>query len=156
MPNVRDVMTKDVLTVDTDTPIRDFVALIQDRGFSALPVLDGKGHALGIVSHSDVLRGLVAFLGAQPLGGGAARRRMAAVIDDLDEATPAKTADYLAQSVQTIMEHELVRTTPDTSLQAACKAMRDARVRRLVVEDGDELVGILSATDVVAHVAARG
>ncbi len=154
MTKVRDVMTKDVLTVYPETPIRDYLALVRERGFSGLPVLDLDRRAVGMVSQSDVLRGLVAFLGDRPLGDGLARRRID--LEDLAEAIPEKIAGYLTQTVQTVMEQGLIRTTPDASMVDACKAMNAARVRRIIVEDGEALVGILSATDVVRHVAARG
>lgn len=56
---VRDVMTREVLTALTTTPVRSAAGVMVDEGISALPVID-DGHVLvGIVTTSDLLRCIV-------------------------------------------------------------------------------------------------
>jgi CBS domain-containing protein len=45
---------------------------------------------------------------------------------------------------------------PDTSVQAACRAMRERRVGAVLVVDGGRLVGIFTGRDAVARVLAEG
>jgi len=56
--SVRAVMTSDVVTVQSDTPIEDVVTLLVDRRVGSIPVLDQE-RLVGIVSKSDVVRSLV-------------------------------------------------------------------------------------------------
>lgn len=56
--SVRAVMTKDVVTVETGTPIEDVATLFVERKVSRIPVL-AEDTIVGIVSKSDVVRSLV-------------------------------------------------------------------------------------------------
>ena len=53
---VRDVMTTEVVTVDQDAPFKQVAELLAERRVSALPVLDGQGRVVGVVSEADLLR----------------------------------------------------------------------------------------------------
>jgi len=56
---VADVMTKNVVTADERTPLRDIAALMQRYGIKRVPILrDGK--IVGIVSRANLLQGLLA------------------------------------------------------------------------------------------------
>lgn len=68
---VSDVMTHDVLTVTTDTPLADIVHLMEERRVKRVPVLEGD-RVVGLVSRADLLRALSA----------AARERAVPVPDD--------------------------------------------------------------------------
>ncbi len=49
------VMTTNLVTVGAETPFPDVVATMTETGLSALPVVDGDGLPLGVVSESDLL-----------------------------------------------------------------------------------------------------
>ena len=53
----KDVMTRPVMTVTPDVPIREAAALLVSHGFTALPVVDTSGRLVGIVTEADLLRG---------------------------------------------------------------------------------------------------
>jgi CBS domain-containing protein len=55
---VKDVMTREPVTVTADTPVEDLATLMVDRDVSRLPVLDG-GKLVGIISKSDIVRSIV-------------------------------------------------------------------------------------------------
>lgn len=55
---VRDVMTREPLTIQADSPIEDAATLLVERDVSRLPVLDGK-QLVGIISKSDIVRSLL-------------------------------------------------------------------------------------------------
>lgn len=50
-----DVMTKEVLTVDAGTTVRQVAALLAERGISGVPVVDAENRVVGIVSEGDLL-----------------------------------------------------------------------------------------------------
>ncbi|MFE5037193.1 CBS domain-containing protein [Streptomyces sp. NPDC056683] len=53
---VRDVMTRDPVAVDRDAPFKDVVTLMDRWKVSTLPVLEGGGRVVGVVSEADLAR----------------------------------------------------------------------------------------------------
>ncbi|WP_063843180.1 CBS domain-containing protein [Sphaerimonospora mesophila] len=52
---VRDVMTTEVVAVTADAPFRVIAEVLATRGVSAVPVIDGATHVLGVISEADLL-----------------------------------------------------------------------------------------------------
>jgi CBS-domain-containing membrane protein len=53
--HVGEVMSRDVITVAADVDILDAARIMCDRGVKRLPVVDGDGHLLGIISRADIV-----------------------------------------------------------------------------------------------------
>jgi acetoin utilization protein AcuB len=53
---VAEVMQGDVISVDTEAELTDVIDQILDQKIGAVPVVDGEGHPVGIVSYIDILR----------------------------------------------------------------------------------------------------
>jgi CBS domain-containing protein len=70
---VHDLMTDTPLTVTEDSALSDVVDLMQRRHFKRVPVVRGEA-LVGVVSRADIVRALVARLGAEP--------NAAALVDD--------------------------------------------------------------------------
>ena len=51
----RDILSRPVVTVRPQTPLREAIALLAERGFAALPVVDDDEHVVGMLSESDAL-----------------------------------------------------------------------------------------------------
>ncbi len=129
----RDLMTTAVVTVDPATTVRKAARVLESNGFTALPVVDGAGQVCGIVTESDVIRGirhdarslrLVAERAISP-------PRSVAEVMTADVVTVAPWAD--AADVVTLMQVRAIRSVP-------------------VVEPGGSLAGILSRRDLVRTV----
>ena len=52
---MRDVMTQDVVTVDEHASLKEVARLLTEHRVSALPVLDGEGRVVGVVSEADLM-----------------------------------------------------------------------------------------------------
>jgi CBS domain-containing protein len=52
-----EIMTKDPITVNQDTPARDIVRLLQEKHLIRVPVVDGEGKLTGVVARRDILEG---------------------------------------------------------------------------------------------------
>ena len=64
---VRDLMTKDVVTISEDTTVEEAARLMVDQDLSCLPVVQGN-KLVGIVSKSDMFRILLELFGARHYG----------------------------------------------------------------------------------------
>ncbi len=52
---VADVMTRDVISIREDAPVRESAQLLNRHRISGLPVCDGDGHMVGVVSEFDLI-----------------------------------------------------------------------------------------------------
>jgi CBS-domain-containing membrane protein/PII-like signaling protein len=141
---VADIMRRDVVQVQPDTPVGEIVGLLIDRAVRALPVVDSHDHVVGIVTDGDLLtRGAVDLpLDVQRVLPLAERAAQVAVLAD----HPHTAADLM-----TARPHVLKRATP---LAQAAAVMAQHDVKRMpVVDEQDRLVGIVSRSDLLATIA---
>ncbi len=122
--NVVDLMTTNVATVSPDTSLRGAARIMFRSQVSGLPVTDDNGLLVGIITEADFLR-----------------LELSRVESD-NPASVESVADIMTRTVETI--------GPNTPLIEAAKVMVVREVKRLpVVDDVDQLVGIISRMDVV-------
>lgn len=77
--DVRETMTKDVVTVGPDMPLAEAARIMIERQIGCLPVVKGEGRLLGLLTETDLLR--AAYLGdedveAVVVGRGQTRREI--------------------------------------------------------------------------------
>jgi CBS domain-containing protein len=126
---VADMMQTEVQTVLVDTPVNDAFVTLADSRISALPVVDGAGRLLGVISRSDIL----------------------ASKEEAEEDSQALLQDT---PVQDLMTAPALTIAPSASVREAAKRMLAAGVHRLIVTDGEHVIGVISTTDIVSAVAA--
>src|SRR5512139_3125988 len=64
---VKDVMTKKVLTVTEDTPLEEAARIMADNKIGGLPVLR-DGHVVGIITETDLFKIFLELMGAREPG----------------------------------------------------------------------------------------
>ena len=122
---VRDSMVRGVITVSPETTAAEALALCRERGIRHLPVIE-EGKMVGLISDRD-----------------------------LRLATPALGDPNRAAALQKIlvgdeMSREITTADPEDPIEQAAMAMHERKIGCLPVVEGDELVGILTASDVMA------
>lgn len=133
---VRDVMTRDVAVVGRDAAFKDIVRTLQDRQVSALPVVDGGGRVLGVVSEADLLH-KEEFRDSDPDRYTQLRR-----LSDLAKAGSVTAGELMTRPALTV--------TADATLAQAARTMARAKVKRLPVVDADgRLEGVVSRVDLL-------
>lgn len=116
---VSEGMSKVVLTVGPDQPLRDVARLMTDRNVGAALVVDPDAAGPRIVTERDILRAY---------------------------AEDRVTGDDPVQNYST---ERVVFAAPDWSLERAADEMVRGNFRHLVVVEGGEIVGVLSMRDIV-------
>jgi CBS domain-containing protein len=116
---VRDAMSKAVLTVGPEHTLRQAAQLMTARRVGSAIVIDPDGPGVGIITERDVLY---------------------AVGKGLDPDVE-RTASHLTWDV--------VYAGPDWTISDAAAAMVRGGFRHLVVLDGDEVLGVLSVRDIL-------
>jgi len=121
-----DVMHKEVVYIDGKKTVADAVRLMREKKVSSLIVnRRGVEDAFGIVTRKDVV---------------------SKVVD------PGK--DPAQVKVFEIMSKPLVTVSPGLQLKYCARLFNAAGIRRAVVFDGKEIVGILSNTDIFNAIEA--
>ncbi|MFF0223868.1 CBS domain-containing protein [Streptomyces sp. NPDC004629] len=133
---VSDVMTHTVAAVGPRAPFKEMVRLMRDWRVSALPVIEGEGRVVGVVSEADLLP--TEELRDDPDVGYLRLRRPA----DLAKAEAVTAADLMTSPPVTVRA--------DATLAEAARVMARARVKRLpVVDDLQLLQGVVSRSDLL-------
>jgi acetoin utilization protein AcuB len=58
---ISEVMQRDVVTVAPETPVADAAQLMIKHTIGGLPVVDRKGHVVGVITETDIFRAFVAL-----------------------------------------------------------------------------------------------
>ena len=179
MLQIRDVMTRDVLTVTPETTLREAADLFSRRHVSGAPVVVGE-KVVGVVSSTDLLEFMASSSGVptrseepreveepDTLPGWDADDALppaayfSALWTDVSAEPAERFADTRSPEWDTLAEHTvdevMTRTVcslaPHLPVTAAADYMKRAEVHRLLVLDGERLVGIVTASDVMRAVA---
>lgn len=134
---VADLMTVDIVTVRPEQPLKDAARALGARGVSGLPVVDGDGVVVGVLSEADVL--------AKEVDG---RRESSALLRFLEG--PPIDDRFEAVTVGEAMSSPAIVIGPERRIPEAASAMLAEGINRLPVVDGDgRLVGIVTRADLV-------
>ncbi len=140
---VQTIMRSGVTTVKPATPVADLVALLMQRGYRSLPVVDEQRKLVGIITDGDLMRraGLLTRLGLQ------------------DKLTPEQMQEQLAalqggpHTAEAIMTRPIITVRPDDKVRQAAALMGEHSLKRLpVIDDSGHLVGLISRVDVLRSV----
>lgn len=134
-------MTKAVLTVGPDTPLKDVARLLIDAGIAGAPVVDAAGTVHGVVSEGDFL---IKGQGAE----GLRHRRFAGLLGEGRE-TRAQREKLGARTAGEAMSTPAITITPERPIREAAALMTQRHVNRLPVVDSGRLVGIVTRSDLV-------
>jgi CBS domain-containing protein len=142
MMTVGDVMTKSVVSVSEDTPLKEVAGLLVEHGISGVPVRDAHDRVVGVVSEAD-------FLMKETGPDAVPHRRMARLFGDSD-ATRAWRAKLQAATASEAMTSPAITVSAREPIALAARTMTSKQVNRLVVTDDDgRAVGIVSRADLV-------
>ena len=143
--NVADVMSRAVVTVMPGHSVRHAAQIMLDHKVSGVPVVDGEGQLVGILTEGDLLRRVeYGLTGSRPhwiksvASEGAAR--------DFVKSHSWRVADVMSKPVVTVTE---ATTLADVAVLFGTRGIKRAPVVRSGV-----LVGVVSRTDLLRIIAA--
>ena len=174
MLRLRDIMTRDVLTVRPESTVREAMELLATRHVSGAPVVSGD-KVVGVISSSDLLsfaahgaatpiehqRGANGALDSDGWDGSSApgpffQRIWLRGEDGLlseGRVTTPPAVDFDAKTVSHVMTRRVRSMPPDTAVSWAADCMRCERIHRVLVMENDRLLGIVSVSDIARAVA---
>jgi len=123
MTTAREIMTEGVEIIDARETIQEAASRMATMDIGAIPVCQDDGKVRGMITDRDIAIKVVAA-GLDPT---------ATLVGDVTDAA------------------EVVTIGADDSVDEALRTMKDHKVRRLPVIDGDRVVGIVSQGDIAIN-----
>jgi signal-transduction protein with cAMP-binding, CBS, and nucleotidyltransferase domain len=122
-PTVSDIMTTPVLTVDPETPVTEIAAAMREEGINSIVVTNPDCQPEGILTSTDF-------------------------VDIVSGESPDETA-----TVGEYMTTDVVTAAADLTVAGAAAEMFGHDVAHLPVVEDDDVIGIVTATDITEYVA---
>ncbi len=116
--NVEDVMNRTVQTIEPDANVQAAADKMSKHHIGSLIVVKGN-RLVGIITERDILSKVVA---------------------QARDSTTTRVAD--------VMTKKVIMVTPDTDIEDAAQIMLEKGIKKLPVVKGNQLIGIITATDV--------
>ena len=129
---VEELMTSPVHTAAPDSSLKELARTLVERGMGCVPIVDAAGALIGIVTEADLMR---LELHRDP------RRHLRPDRDERSSPPPATAAE--------IMTTPVVAVPVDFDVADAARIMIEQHITRIPVVDGEEVVGIVSRTDLL-------
>ncbi|MBT3703530.1 MAG: CBS domain-containing protein [Alphaproteobacteria bacterium] len=111
-----------VVTVNADDTIQVLASVLLEHHIGAVPVVDGRGGIVGMISERDLVRGLA-----------------------------TKGGDIINMTVRNLMTADVVACNSSDPLSVIKEMMTEGRFRHMPVIEEGELVGVVTIRDVVEH-----
>lgn len=124
---VREIMSRGVVTCSAADTLQRAAQIMWERDCGIVPVVDSDGRVVGVVTDRDLC--MASYTQGRALS---------------------------AVPLSWVLSGRIVHTcTPTDSVDRAVALMREQRVRRLVVVDGQQkVVGVVALADIARHVAS--
>lgn len=119
---ILEARNREAITCRPEDTVQSAATLMSSNRIGAMPVRDGVGSIVGMISERDIVR---AF-----------------------SSHSSKLVDLL---VDDLMTKEVITCTVDTPIRDAMQTMSTNRIRHLPVFDGAEFVGVVSIGDTLAY-----
>jgi len=144
MLKVKDIMTRDLITVSPEMEITHAAKLLLEKRISGVPVVDGEGKMVGILCQSDLITQQKRF----PIPS------VFTLLDGIISLTSMKHIEKEAQKISaTTVAHAMTpnpfTVTLEMSIEEVATIMVDKKFHTLPVVDKEKLVGIVGKEDIL-------
>jgi len=119
---VKEIMTTDVKTIRPEDNIKRLAEMMVKNKIGSLVVVEGSGEVVGIATERDIIEDII-LLGKSP-----------------EEV-----------KVRDVMTKDIITVNPSNTLEEAAEIMVNHKIKKLPVIDKGRLVGIVTATDLIAY-----
>jgi CBS-domain-containing membrane protein len=135
---VKDLMTKDVVTVKRNADIQEAARRLSGLSISGMPVVDDEGKVIGVISEADILS----------LAGLKKGHTFKDILRHLlGEPLPKRGP---GTTVGDVMRTPAITAGPDDDAREVAAVLDSRRIKRLPVVDHDgKLIGVISRADIV-------
>jgi len=149
MLKAKDIMTRDVITVEPTTTVEDLARLLTRHQISGAPVVDDDGNLIGIVTENDLIRK------NSRLHIPTILRLFDAFITIGTSKLEAEIKKMAASTVGEICTRDVITISDETSMEEIATIMTEKKVHLLPVLKEGKLAGIVGKKDLIRGVAGE-
>jgi len=144
----RDIMRKDVVTVNYATPLSDVERKLSDHRISGAPVTDESGHIIGVISLKDLVERYAEDFESHPRRGPGYFHLSSEEMQE-DDFDSFEVPDEAEETAGDIMTGEVFSVGADAGLSEIAETMVKHRVHRVLVEEDDKYIGLISTMEIL-------
>lgn len=148
---VEDIMTREVITVSSETKVTEVAGIIHEHNFNGLPVVDKQNKLLGLITEMDLMAN-DSF--------GTHIPSFAKLISDFNVLKMVKGEDkknlesIVNATAESIMDKDFVFVKPETTLTELMNLFNEKRANPIpVIGESGILEGIVARSDIVKLVS---
>ncbi len=150
MPYARDIMNADVISVEPQTSIQDFGALLEKTGVSVMPVVNPDNTLFGIISSTDLVES------DRPLH----IPTVVSIFDwvlylESEKNFTDQVKKICARTVGEVCTRKVITCTPDTHASEVAELMVKHKVHLIPVLEAGKLVGVVGRLDIVRSMSGK-
>ena len=136
---IREIMTKDVITVYPDSFLSEVGRLLKEKRISGLPVVNLTGELVGVITMSDILRILKEVYQWQEL-----QKKVTGL-----PVSSKLGKESLNTKVNSVMTRDVITLEENDTLNDAIRLMFSKNIHTIPIVRDKKLVGIIGKRDVV-------
>jgi CBS domain-containing protein len=144
MKNAREIMTSNVISVTTETTIKELVNLFSEHNVSGAPVIDKTGNLIGVVTENDLI-------------DQTKKLHIPTVITILDSIfyleNPSKMEKEMKKMAGTkvldIYTPHPVSVKPEATIEEIATIMAEKNIHTLPVLEDGKIIGIIGKRDII-------
>ncbi|MDH3313412.1 MAG: CBS domain-containing protein [Nitrosopumilus sp.] len=125
MTQVRDIMQKNVITIESDKTALDAAIILREKEISFLVITEGE-KPTGIVTERDIVRKIA-----------------------------AKNLEASSIPLEKIMSKKFKWVSPDSAIEDAVQKMLNNSIRRLIVLENEKLAGVVTQTNLAEFLRSK-
>jgi CBS-domain-containing membrane protein len=149
MLTAKDMMTTNVIAVTKETAVRELARILADNRISGAPVIDESGKVIGVVTESDLI-----FQNKRVHIPTALAILDSFIFLEDPEKMERELKKMAGVTVADICTRKPVTVRQDTPIEEVATLMAEKSIHTLpVLDDEDQLVGVIGKTDIIRMIA---
>ena len=136
---VKEIMTKNVISVSPNTPLKEVGRILKEKRISGIPVVDDDGNIAGIITVTDILKMLQEIYQWQELEKSTTGLNISDLVGR--EELNKKVKDVMTKNVYTLDENK--------NISEVMRLMFTNKIHTIPITKDDKLVGIIGKRDLV-------
>ena len=144
-----DIMSHPVIAARKEMTIRELIVLLEEKQISGVPVVDADDCLIGVISITDLL-----LLGAGTENASGFEESDFHSSPAMDEMGKTQSLlepeeEFLDRPIPEIMSRTVITVSGQSHIGEVAARMVSNRIHRVIVVQGEKIVGIVSVTDIL-------